>query len=152
MHPHGPLFPRQLVPHSPTHLDNAGGTVGHDRCNPRGHSRRALVTASRHPGFRSWIVHHSTLRRNFAGEAELHFIHAAAGQSVLATLQVARSVTTWPNTSQSSSWNPSPTSNVSIWTLGLIRAFNSTERRQLAASDCRLALPRLDRGGQSEEP
>ena len=74
-------------------------------------------------------MHHSTLRRNFAAScatADHTSNKATCGGTSQGThcrwtgrtceLSRARSATRWPNTSPSSSWKPSATSNVSIWT------------------------------------
>ena len=74
-------------------------------------------------------MHHRTLRRNFAASCATPD-HTSNCATCSGTSQHTRSrwtestcepsrirfATRWPTTSPSSSWKPSPTSNVSIWT------------------------------------
>ena len=114
---------------------------------PRVH---ALVTPSSYPGSWFWIVRHNTLRRSFAascatpGRTSNCATSSGTSRDTLSRWtgrtcapSRTRSAKRWPNTSPSSSWKSSPTSNVSIWTPVPL----------CSASCCSLALHRLERGG-----
>ena len=99
--------------------------VTSSECQSNGNLKQALVNGGR----TGLCVHHSTLRRNSAASCARPG-NTSNCATCSGTSQVthsrwtertcersrARSATRWPNTSPSSSWNPSPTSNVPIWT------------------------------------
>ena len=114
----------------------------------------------------SWIVHHSTLRRNYAASHtsnDTSNYAACSGTSQHAHSRWtertcersrARSAASWPNTSPSSSWKPSPTSNVSIWNPAhrcsdscCSHSCAQQHRTQTARNIELLALHRLERAG-----
>ena len=73
VHPHGPLWPHQLVSHSPTHWITQDALLDTIDAIDEGVSQHH----ARHPA-----THQTVLRA-----AELHEVHTAAGPSVRASLQ-----------------------------------------------------------------
>ena len=90
--PHGPIFPRQLVSYTPTHWITQDALL--DMIDAIDADMNALVTPSSGTAQRT----HSRWTERTCEPSR------------------TRSAARWPNTSPSSSWKPSPTSNVSIWT------------------------------------
>ena len=158
--PHGPLFPRQLVSHSPTHwitqeaLLNMVDAIDADMHARAGDAELTpwlllLECAPQHVAaeFRS-IMRDSRphiklcyVQRNFTG-------YTQPGRTCAPSR--TRSAKRWPNTSPSSSWKPSPTSNVSIWTPAhrcsdsCSHSCTQQHRTQTARN---VELDRLERGG-----
>ena len=129
VHPHGPLFPHQLVSHSPTHWITQDAlldmTDAIDTDNARTPWWRWAATLAPGSGLCTTArcceisQHHARLpaaHQIVLGRAELHGIHSAAGLGRTCAPSRTRSATRWPNTSPSSSWKSRPTSNVSIGT------------------------------------
>ena len=128
VHPHGPLFPRQLVSHSPTHwitqdalLDMivAIDTDMHARPGDAELIPWLLVLdcAPQHvvKEFRS-IMRKPDHTSNYAtGSGPSQHTHSRWTEHTCEPSRI-RSATRWPNSSPSSTWKSSPTSNMSIWT------------------------------------
>ena len=166
--PHGPLFPRQLVSHSPTHwitqeaLLNMIDAIDADMHARAGDAEKTpwllvLDCGAQHVAkeFRSIMLRHPAAHHTVLRAAERHCILAAARLGVHASLQelhprrggqTLRGVLLGSRVQLRAC--QSGRQHIGAPTVAaLVRAHSSTERGQPAASDCWLALHRLDRGG-----
>ena len=127
--PHGPLFPRQLVSHSPTHWITQNALL--DMID----AIDANMNARRDAEQRNFIAYAQPLDRAHMRAFKSSIRQEVAKHFAELFLEVES------NFERANHHIGAPTA------AALIRAHSSTERRQPATSRCWLALHRLERGG-----